>query len=168
MTRKVRTPRTSWPCCEFPAGARTICVGTAYDYQRWTKIGCCRLGSQSRCKGVQGLGPLRLPLLREQQAAFDGLLFCHATIFPVQAATDGVCGFQYRRLFLGTTPCVEKTWCIFSPLVAQETFQRAFPPNSAPQQRAAAQLSATRCAAIYRFSHNEVALNNALLCKRRP
>ena len=52
-------------------------MGTAYDYQRWTKIGCCRLGSQSRCKGVQGLGPLRLPLPREKQAAFDGHLFCH-------------------------------------------------------------------------------------------
>ena len=78
------------------AGARPIFAGTALDYQHCTKIGCCRLGSQTGCPG-----PWAAPFAPSsgKQVALDGY-FIFTIIFPVQAATDGIDRFQYGRSFL--------------------------------------------------------------------
>ena len=102
------------------------------DYQHWTKMCCCRLGSQSPCHGAQGSGLLRLPLPHETRRLSMGICF-RRYYFPVQAATDGLYGSQCQRLFLLLLLALKRL-DIFFPARSTGLHSTSTPPFQPPRK----------------------------------
>ena len=90
------------------------------NYQRSTKIGCCRLDPRARASVPRALGCSVDPFLGRTGGPRWAFLFV-LIFFPVQAATDGL----YMRLILVVFLAFIIPHLLFLPLVAPDPFSRA-------------------------------------------
>ena len=102
------------------------------DYQRWTRIAFV-VGSQSPCQGARTLGYSILPLLHERGRLLMSLWFVAITI-PVQVATDGLHGSQYRHSFFVRRRALKRLGIFFLPVVQDPTSRahRLYAPTKEP------------------------------------